>query len=734
MSNSLFVSAGDATTLEGTLEHVVFSSPESGWTVARLDVQGQPTTIVGTLAGVQPGETLRLTGHWVDDRKYGRQFRVQSFLSVEPSTLLGIERYLGSGMVRGIGPVMAHKLVEHFRLDTLKVIDTEAARLREIRGLGPVKIAAIQAAWKEQRGIRDVMVFLQSHGVSATHATRIYKRYGSAALGVVRTTPYRLAREVTGIGFLSADRIAAALGTARDAPERLEAGVLHALEQAADDGHCLLPRERLIAAAGELLGCDPAPVSAALDRLVLRREVVQEGEGGDAAVFDARVHETECAAAGAVRRLLAARRRPVRRRDPDLEAFTAQTGMTLAPEQLRAVMRALESPLLVVTGGPGTGKTTLVRAILHALDRRRERALLAAPTGRAAKRLAEATGRSAQTLHRLLEWNPREHRFARDAESPLAADLVIVDEVSMVDLWLFRHLLAALEGGTRLVLVGDADQLPSVGAGAVLADCLAAGTLDVVRLQHIFRQDDTSRIVVNAHRIRDGEPPLFPPAGQRGDFVLVERAEPEDVLAAVRLLVGERLPAALHVDARADIQVLVPMHRGTLGAAALNAALQDVLNPRGDAVPGTALRVGDKVMQVRNNYDLEVFNGDLGHIEAWDSEERVLQVRFDDRSVRYEPGDIGELVPAYACTVHKSQGSEYPVVVLVLHRQHHVLLRRNLLYTAVTRARRQVVVVGERRALQTALADARVQPRWTRLAARLRGDALDRSGAISTAT
>lgn len=719
MSNSLFVSEDGATTLEGTLDHIVYTSSDTGWTVARLDAQGQVTTVVGNLSGVQPGESLRLTGRWVEDRKYGRQFRIDSFLSIQPTTLLGIERYLGSGLVRGIGPVMARKLVDHFQLDTLNVIDTEANRLHEVPGLGRVRIAAIQAAWKEQRGIRDVMVFLQSHGVSATHAARIYKRYGGAALGVVRAQPYRLAREVAGIGFLSADRIAAALGMARDAPARLEAGVLHALDQAADEGHCYVPRERLVSAAAELLECESEAAAAAIERLALSADVVVEATVDDVPVYEARMYATEVAAARGVRRLASAPRAARPRIDPALDEFEAVAGIQLAKEQRRAVVRALEVPVLVVTGGPGTGKTTLVRAILHGLDRRRERALLCAPTGRAAKRLAETTAHPARTVHRLLEWNPREHRFLRDASSPLECDLVIVDEVSMVDVELLRHLLDALPDRARLVLVGDADQLPSVGPGAVLADCLSAGTLDVVRLEHIYRQEDASRIVVNAHRIRDGEPPLLPPAGERGDFVLVERAEPDEVLQAVRVLVSERLPAALGADPRTEIQVLVPMHRGTLGAAALNATLQEVLNPRGVAVGGSGLRVGDKVMQVRNNYDLEVFNGDLGVIEDWDAGERLLHVRYDDRSVRYESSDWGELALAYACTVHKSQGSEYPVVVLVLHRQHHVMLRRNLLYTAVTRARRQVVIVGERRALHTALADARVQPRWTRLAARL---------------
>ena len=725
MNPSLFVPEDGTTTLQGVLEHVVYVSPETGWTVARLDAGGkEPVTVVGNLSGVQPGETLRLQGRWVEDRRYGRQFRIESFLSVAPSTLIGIEKFLGSGLVRGIGPVMARKLVARFELDTLRVIEEEAGRLHEVPGLGRVRIAAIQTAWREQRGIRDVMVFLQSHGVSAAHAARIHKRYGAQAIAVVRENPYRLARDVSGIGFVSADRIAQALGVAADAPQRIEAGVLHALDQGAEEGHCYLPRAELVAAGAELLECEPAAVDAAIDRLALARDVVVEAAVEGCPVYGSLLHALERAAAAGLRRLLGAEPRAQGPRvDAAIDAFEAESGLKLASAQRRAVARALEVRVLVVTGGPGTGKTTLVRGVLHALARRRQRVLLCAPTGRAAKRLSEATGQPAKTIHRLLEWSPADNRFQRDAEHPLDADLVIVDEVSMLDIGLFRDLVAAIPSGSRLLLVGDSDQLPSVGPGAVLADCIASGVVDCVLLEKIFRQEEASRIITNAHRIREGQPPLLPPTGERADFVLIERHEPEELLATLQVLVAKRLPASLRVDPRLDVQVLVPMNRGTLGSATLNATLQAVLNPRGAPVGTTGLRVGDKVMQIRNNYDLEVFNGDIGVIDSWNEADRVLGVRYDDRLVRYEANDLSELVLAYSCTVHKSQGSEYPVVILVLHRQHHVMLQRNLLYTGVTRARRQVVVLGERRALHTALSNNRVIKRYTRLADRLKAPA-----------
>ena len=727
MSPELFVSSDGPTTLEGVLEHVVYSSPESGWTVGRL-VHGtdQRTVVVGTLAGVQLGESLRLSGTWVDDRKYGRQFRIDSFLCVEPATPDGIERYLGSGLVPGIGPALAKRLVDRFGIKTLHVIESEASRLREVPGLGRARVAALRAAWTEQRGIRDVMVFLQSHGVSASHAARIYKRYGTSSIGRVREDPYQLARDVAGIGFLSADRIAAALGTAPDSPRRVEAGVLHGLDRAADAGHCFLPRATLIESTKKLLQVEDVPVETAtietaIETLVRTGALHAGGRDDEAPIATAALHAVECGIAAAVRARAARRVAPGAKLDAALAQFERTSALDLAREQREAILAAAGAGLLIVTGGPGTGKTTLVRGVLQVLRAAKRRALLCAPTGRAAKRLAEATGEPAQTIHRLLEWNPREGGFGRRGDHPLDTDVLIVDEASMLDAPLFLHLLDALPPKAQLLLVGDADQLPSVGPGAVLGDCIASEVVPVVRLQHIFRQEEASHIVKNAHRIRAGKMPEWPAPGTDADFVFIERNDAEALRATLTTLVAERLPRKLGLDPRTDVQVLVPMHRGPLGASALNAALQAALNPDGEPVGTTGLRVGDRVMQVRNNYDLDVFNGDLGCIESWDEAARRALVTFDERRVTYEATGLYELVLAYACTVHKAQGSEYPAVVVVLHGQHFVLLQRNLLYTAITRARQQVVLLGERRAIRMALDNARPQERNTQLEALLRG-------------
>ncbi len=722
MNRDLFVSSDGAATLEGVLEHVLYSSPETGWTVGRLALAAdQRAVVVGTLAGVQPGENLRLSGSWVDDRKYGRQFRVESFLCVEPGTKDGIEKYLGSGLVPGIGPALAKRLVDRFGTRTLHVIEEEASRLREVPGLGRARIAALRIAWREQRGIRDVMVFLQSHGVSAAHAARIYKRYGNTAVGRVRENPYQLARDVAGIGFLSADRIAAALGTALDSPRRVEAGVLHILDRAADAGHCFLPRAVLIASTVQLLEVDSARVEDAVNAMAEADLLHAGGRDDEAPIATAGLHAIEAALAKDLRSRVARPPAAPRNLEAALAQFERVAVLVLAPEQRQAILAAAASPVLVVTGGPGTGKTTLVRGVLLVLRTAKKRVLLCAPTGRAAKRLADATGEPAQTIHRLLEWSPREGGFGRCRDHLLHADALIVDEASMLDAPLFLHLLEALPPKAQLLLVGDADQLPSVGPGAVLGDCIASEVVPVVRLQHIFRQEEASRIVVNAHRIRAGRMPVWPEPGADADFVFVERDDPEALRATLTTLVAERLPRKLGLDARADVQVLVPMHRGPVGAGALNAALQAALNPDGEPVGTTGLRVGDRVMQMRNNYDLEVFNGDLGVIESWDESARRAHVNFDDRRVPYESSALYEITLAYACTVHKAQGSEYPAVVVVLHGAHFVLLQRNLLYTAITRARRQVVLLGERRAIRMALDNARPQERHTQLETFLRG-------------
>ncbi|MHB8836357.1 MAG: SF1B family DNA helicase RecD2 [Candidatus Methylomirabilia bacterium] len=774
-------------TLEGVLESVTFANEETGWSVVRLEVEGRrvPVTAVGLLPGVRPGECLRLTGRWETDRRFGEQFKFSGYLPVLPATLVGMERYLASGLIRGIGKVMAARLVKSFGLETMDVIERTPERLEEVEGVGPARRALICGAWSEQRAVRQVMLFLQSHGVATAHAHRIWRQYGDAAIAIVRDNPYRLAEEVFGIGFRTADTIARSLGLPTTAPQRLEAGLIHALVEGAESsGHVFLPRGELVQRAVELLQVESGPLEHAVDDLdrrgLVRAEPLPGNEDGGAPaqpVYLAHLYADETAAAELLGVILAAGDAATRLDvEAELKRFEGEWGLTLALPQRAAVTRALTGNALVITGGPGTGKTTIINAIVRILEGVGDRVLLCAPTGRAAKRMEEATGRPAKTIHRLLEFNPRRGEFDRNGARRLAADLIIVDEMSMVDLPLFGHLLKAIPVGCRLILVGDVDQLPSVGPGSVLRDLIRSNALETAALTEIFRQAEASRIVVNAHRVNSGRlpqgagsgeaPPPVPATGQprgsltaqalqrsvplatetrhrgfplapqagRGqgegtttmlagssDFYFIPREEPEAILEAIKRLVRHEIPQRLRVDALEGIQVLTPMHKGLLGTVSLNAELQGLLNPRGEQVgrPGRLFRAGDKVMQIRNNYELEVFNGDLGRIDEADAEAQEVTVLFDGRPVVYSYADLDELVLGYACSIHKSQGSEYPAVVIPLHTQHYVLLQRNLLYTAITRGRRLVVIVGSRKAAAIAVRNAGVRERHSRLAARL---------------
>jgi exodeoxyribonuclease V alpha subunit len=715
-------------TLEGTIERVVFSGGDGQFTVARFKVEGAPlVTVVGSLLGVPAGARLRVRGHFETSPRFGEQFRVTSYTEIAPETIEGIRRYLGSGLIKGIGPEFAGRIVARFGIRTLEILDAEPHRIAEVSGIGPVRAQSIMRTWAEQREIRKVMVFLQGYGVSPAFAARIYKRYGGSAIARVRENPYRLAFDVWGIGFLSADRLAAALGIGRDSEVRVEAGVRHALDEAASAGHVFVPRDRLAAHAAALLEVDEALAHAAIDRLGRAGDVALEPTEEGEAVFEAGLYRAERAVAAELLRLLEGPRANLAiDTERALAWYEQASGITLAKQQAEAIRRAISEPVVVVTGGPGVGKTTIVRGIVNILAKKGLTIALAAPTGRAAKRLCEATGQPAATLHRLLEWRPHEGVFGRTAGKPLESDLLVVDEASMIDVRLAADLFGALAGGTRLVLVGDVDQLPSVGPGNVLADIIASGAVPTVRLTEIFRQAAESLIVTNAHRIHDGllpdlgAPPAEGAVADKRDFFFLEEDDPARAAALVRDLVATRLPRRYGLGGQ-DIQVLAPMHRGELGAGNLNALLQAALTTGADEIKRGAriFRVGDRVMQMRNDYDKDVFNGDVGQVARLDAEAGELVVRFDDREVIYETDDLDELGLAYAATVHKSQGSEYPAVVVPVHTQHFVMLQRNLLYTAVTRGKRLVVLVGSRKALGLAVRNGDVAARGSRLRHRL---------------
>ncbi|MEU1375866.1 ATP-dependent RecD-like DNA helicase [Streptomyces triculaminicus] len=735
--------------VEGVLERITYANEESGYTVARVDTGrggGDLLTVVGALLGAQPGESLRLEGRWGSHPQYGRQFTVENYTTVLPATIQGIRRYLGSGLIKGIGPRIADRIVSHFGTDTLDVIEGEPARLIEVPGLGPKRTRSIGAAWEEQKAIKEVMVFLQGVGVSTSIAVRIYKKYGDASISVVRNQPYRLAADVWGIGFLTADRIAQSVGIPHDSPDRVKAGLQYALSQSADQGHCFLPEEQLIADAVKLLQVDTGLVIDCLGELAADEEgVVRESvpgpDGGEpvTAVYLVPFHRAELSLAGQLTRLLRTEEdRLAAFQDVDwdkaLTWLAGRTGAELAAEQQQAVRLALTSRVAVLTGGPGCGKSFTVRSVVELARAKKAKVVLAAPTGRAAKRLSELTGAEASTVHRLLELKPGGDA-AYDRDRPLDADLVVVDEASMLDLLLANKLVKAVPPGAHLLLVGDVDQLPSVGAGEVLRDLLAdGGPVPAVRLTRIFRQAQQSGVVTNAHRINSGTHPIT--QGMQDFFFFVE----EDTEEAGRLTVdvaARRVPARFGLDPRRDIQVLAPMHRGPAGAGTLNGLLQQAITPARPDLPerrfgGRVFRVGDKVTQIRNNYEKGqngVFNGTVGVVTALDAVEQRLTVRTDeDEEVGYDFDELDELAHAYAVTIHRSQGSEYPAVVIPVTTGAWMMLQRNLLYTAVTRAKRLVVLVGSRRALGQAVRTVSAGRRFTGLDYRLAGSGGRRDG------
>jgi exodeoxyribonuclease V alpha subunit len=718
-------SASRYSTLEGVLERVVFFNEENGFTVARLQVAKRRdlVAIVGVLPSPMPGETLRLKGEWVVDSKFGEQFRVQSCLSVLPATLTGIEKYLGSGLVKGIGPIMAKRIVAKFGLETLDIIEDSNEKLLEVDGIGHIRVERIARAWQEQKEIREVMIFLQGEGVSSTYAVKIYKAYGDKSISVVRENPYRLALDISGIGFKTADKIAQNMGIDSSSPMRAEAGIIHVLSELVDEGHVYYPYEELKEKAAELLEVDKEILDMALVTLTEQRRVVIEELSEHRAVYLTPLHVAEVNVATRLKTLLSSPRQLLQIDiEKAIEWVQRVNRIELAEMQKEALRKAVTGKVMVITGGPGTGKTTLVNSIIKILGKKEQRIALASPTGRAAKRLSEVTGREAKTIHRLLEFSPSEGGFKRNEENPLDADLVIIDEVSMVDILLMNHLLKAIPPMATMLLVGDADQLPSVGPGNVLKDIITSEQVETIRLTEIFRQAQESLIVVNAHRVNRGEYlQLKPSSGQQSNLYFFDREEPEKVLAVIKELCKRKLPSVFHLDPLEDIQVMTPMHRGTVGVANLNAELQNLLNPNGEAVArgGRLFRVNDKVMQIKNNYEKEAFNGDIGQIVGIDLEEQKLVVKFEDRIIDYDWSELDELVLAYAISIHKSQGSEYPAVVIPLLTQHYIMLQRNLLYTAITRAKRLVVLVGSKRAIAIAIKNNKVQFRYTNLSPRL---------------
>ncbi|MEZ5303769.1 MAG: ATP-dependent RecD-like DNA helicase [Verrucomicrobiales bacterium] len=715
--------------ISGSIERVTFFTEETGYCVLKVRMRGrlQPVTVVGYAPSVAPGEDIEARGAWVSVPEYGRQFKAAELATAPPESLEGIERYLGSGLVEGVGPAYAKRLVKKFGTEIFEVIDKYSKRLEEVEGIGRKRREEIKKGWEKAQGTREIMTFLFKHGLSGNQAGKIYREYGANAVEVLKSNPYQLAKDIRGIGFKMADQIAAKFGVSGAAPERVRAGLRHALDEAADNGHCALPEGDLVAAAAKLLGVAEGEAAAPLAAMVAANDLAREDIGGAALIYLPHLLAAEIGTADRLKDLAA---RPPSYPNIDvgkaLAWCEAQIGYPLAEAQRAAVREALARRAAIITGGPGTGKTTVLNAILKILLAKKVAAVLCAPTGRAAKRLSESTGLEASTVHRLLEYQPARGP-GRNEKRPLEGDLFVMDETSMVDAPLMHAFLRALPVGAHLLLVGDVDQLPSVGPGAILGDAIGSGVVLVVRLSEIFRQAAASRIVTAAHEINAGRlPDLDPPQGAASDFYFVERPSPEASLEALIDFAARRIPGRFGFEPINEIQVLTPMHRGTLGTQSLNAQLQAALNPPGEFKieierGGTVLREGDKVIQTLNNYEKDAYNGDIGRILKIEGDPLKLSVRFDDgRVADYASDELDELRLAYAITIHKSQGSEFPCVIIPATTQHFILLQRNLIYTGITRGRRLVVLVGERKALEIAVRNNDTRKRFTALKERLR--------------